>query len=745
MPIAHIPLAAQADNRTASTLKDARLVNAMVESSGNSKQLIRRPGLQALTIVASDGNTIAAGQGQGIFTWNNYLVACFSNKVYTIAGENLSTLLGTLNGSQLPLSFVTTTNDNYLAFHNGSNLYTMLKGTPPTFTGGVGLSGVVDSVTITNGGGYYGYHTTCVVSATGGGTTTNIHSVAHGLVAGQGVQFLATTIPSGMVVGTTYQVVSVDADNFTINTCTHGGVIGVPVVTTTVGTAVQYMASPTVVFSDPFTPSNRAYGTAQIFAQQVSGIIVTTIGTGYLAAPSITFSVPPTGVTATLPWPFPNGRVIPTQVAGSGYIIPPTIYAANGQTFDAYYSYVSFTATANLSITGTVPTVTFVTPGTTVDPLQISGITIGAPPNLTATGTVVMASGIQGPFAAGIAYLDTYCYVMDLNGNVFASHQNNPTVWYSASLQASSDPDAGVALIRHLNYLVCFGQWSTEFFYDAGNDPTLSSPLAVNQSAKLEIGCANGYSVAQAEQTVIWVGQSQTKGRSIYVLDGLSPIKISNRYIDKYLNAASMNNIVTGGVTTSSVRSYCLKISGHTLYVLTLTDINKTFVFDLDEQAWYEWTSQTGDTGTVDSGTESYFSPTAYDSDVEYGAALYVQDDDNGLIYKIDPSYYTDNGNLIYTRSKTSILDSGSTKRKFYRHVEVVGDKTTGTAYIRYSDDDYTTNSTFRAVTLSDKRPQLWQSGASRRRSWEFFCSDATPIRIDSLEVDFDVGEQGQE
>ena len=45
---------------------------------------------------------------------------------------------------------------------------------------------------------------------------------------------------------------------------------------------------------------------------------------------------------------------------------------------------------------------------------------------------------------------------------------------------------------------------------------------------------------------------------------------------------------------------------------------------------------------------------------------------------------------------------------------------------------------------LSDKRPILYQYGEARRRAWEVFSSDSIPIRLSALEIEFDIGEQGQ-
>jgi hypothetical protein len=755
MPTARIPLASSIESRSASLGKDSRLVNGLIESKGNERQVVKRPGLIPLSITPA----IAAGIGQGIFSWNNYLLAAVNNTLYLITGQNSAAVLGTVVGStSVPFSFTSVANDVKLALHNGANLYTVSAGSPPTFIGGVGLTGVVSSVYISAGGGYYGLATPVTIAT---GTPPTITLSSHGLVVGQGVQFTATVMPTGLVAGTTYQVASATLNTFTINTCTDAGGVGTAVAVTTSGTAVNVLASPTVTFG--VSPGTTALGTVTLYNHQVSGVIVTTHGAGYLLAPVITFSAPiarrqATGTPVTKVYTNAGGNAVlaVTSVtitdAGAGYLAAPTVTFTPVNPSDPYIGgRVAWAATGTTTVANNTAVLSI---NPNIGAYGVSGqyypdpayyppsntilCTLSAPTSdgITATGTVTMASGgITGPFAPGIAYLDNKVYVMGLDGKVYDSATNDPSSWAGTYLQASSDPDNGVGLVRHLNYLLCFGQWSTEAFYDAGN-PT-GSPLAVAQTYKMEIGCANGNSIAASEQTVLWVGQALTQGRSVYLMDGMSPQKVSSRYIDKYLNADAMLNL----------RSYCYKVAGHSLYVLTLHDQNITFVYDLDEKEWYQWTSQSGDTGIVNSGTETYYTPAFYSGNVEYQAAPYLLDDDSGTIYKQDQSYTTDAGRLIYLRSITPILDSGSTKRKFYRKIEVVADKinsvdgTSQLGYIRSSDDDYATTSTFRSVDLSVGRPQLYQLGSARRRSWEFFHSGATPLRIDGLEVDFDIGE----
>jgi hypothetical protein len=104
-------------------------------------------------------------------------------------------------------------------------------------------------------------------------------------------------------------------------------------------------------------------------------------------------------------------------------------------------------------------------------------------------------------------------------------------------------------------------------------------------------------------------------------------------------------------------------------------------------------------------------------------------------------TYYTDAGAPIYYRVVTDIVDSGSTKRKFYQRLEIVGDKVPATMKIRHTGNDYQTWSSYRSVDLSKPRAQIYLGGSDRRRAWEFLSTDPQPLRLDSAEIDFKIGE----
>ena len=112
----------------------------------------------------------------------------------------------------------------------------------------------------------------------------------------------------------------------------------------------------------------------------------------------------------------------------------------------------------------------------------------------------------------GVAYLDGYFFVMDANGTIYNSGLEAPLAWNSLDfINCEAEPDGGMAIAKYLNYVVGFGNWTTQFFYDAAN--ATGSPLAVIQSATIQIGCANGYSVAQFDGKLVWMGTSHEKGR----------------------------------------------------------------------------------------------------------------------------------------------------------------------------------------------------------------------------------------
>lgn len=733
MPTGRLPLNYPIESRTASTLKDSRIVNALVEGG----QIVKRPGLAIL----NNSPALPVGQAQGLFSWANFLVSVNNNTVSLLAGLSLTTPSGTnpLTGVITPISFSQSANDTYLVFHNGSNIYT-IDNLTKTVTSPVSGTGVI-SATINNPGVYYSGVPTVTFSGGGGapqatGTAVLFNNQVSGITINTpgtytGLPSITLSTPPSGVAGTGSANMSGPFSGG------EGGLSYDVVSSVTISNAGSgYTSAPPITFTPSggtvFSASATGYTTINT-AGNISSVVITN-GGNYDPSypPTVTIGLPPLGVMATatanmsntIKGPYTPGLAYLNgtfYVFQSGTIVETTSNTATiSITSPAVVTQVAHGLVAGTAVvfstTGALPT--GLTAGTTyyvLAPVSPDTYQLAT----TIRGTPINTSGTQSGIHTATSTYTT-------NGRIYGSNLEDPSAWSALNfVSTGSDPDSGVAIARHLNYIVAFGQWSTEFFYDNGN-PWPGSPLSNYQSAKLEIGCANGYSVAQVEQSILWVGQYLTGGRSVYMLEGTSPIKVSTRYIDKYLNKDAMVN----------VKAFAMKISGHTLYILSLEDQNLSLVYDLDEKHWSEWTSLVG-------GVESYFTPTYFSSNVEYNSNLYLQDDQGGVIYTMSSDYYTDNGVGIQFRAVSPRQDSGTIKRKFYTSVEVVGDKANGTLSIRHSDNDYATWSGYRTVNLLDTRPILYQNGTARRRAWEVYSQDSIPIRLEALEMSFEIGEEG--
>lgn len=412
----------------------------------------------------------------------------------------------------------------------------------------------------------------------------------------------------------------------------------------------------------------------QVLNTSVYEVTILTGGSGYVS-PTVVFSAPPAGVTATGTVLSVGGVITGVTItnAGSGYVAAPTVTLSGA-------------------------------PGT------------GATATATLNGFPDIADGI----ASGAVYLDGYTVIATKTGQIYNSDLNSPLLWNPLNYTtAEADPDQIVGIIKHFNYICVFGQWGTEFFYNAAT--AVGSPFLRQDSAKNEIGCPNGNSIVQFQQGVAFIGYSKIKGKQAFVLDGLSPVPISTRYIEKYLNAN----------TDNTFSSFTFRTEGHTYYGVTLTTLALTFVYDIDEKSWYNWTSYSSSAeGIYRLHTATLFNSSSYGQDVS-----------NGVVYSVDVNTYTDNGAAIYFRVVSNNIDSGSMRRKFFNSGQIVGDKVVATMYISHTDDDFATYSTARTVNLNKTRCIIYQCGTSRRRAWQFLVTDNVPLRLFSFELNIEGGE----
>ena len=681
MPIQRIPLSQPIETRNGTLTQDSKCVNGYFESRDQKREFIKRPGLVQQTVTP----TLPSAKGQGITYFKGNLYAVINNVLYKIVpSTGVSTTVGTLSGPVLQVYFAQTLNSNYLFLHNQTNGY-LVDGSTGAFsqikndnvasvdiiTGGIGYTSPTVTFSAPAAGGTTA---TGTVTTTGSGVTAiNISNPGAGFTSSP-VVVIGTVWSTGLTVNAGQQVYY--GNN--LYTYTVGGVTGSTAPVFTSGTATDGTA--TIAYSGAV-----AKAIATISNGGINAVTMTTTGSGYNAPPLISFTGGAgTGATADATWQAGIIESVTITDGGSGY-----------------------TSSDNIVVTFT----------------DVNGT--------GASGTALLNSFPTGPLTPGAVFLDSYLFVGTVSGRLYNSDLGNPKVWNALGyISSEAEPDNSTGIVKHLNYILDFGQWSTEFFYDAGN-AFPGSPLSSAPSYRVEIGCANGNSIVAFEQTVLFIGISKTTGTGVYGVDGTAPVKLSTVYIDRILGNSNLQDVT----------AYTFRFNGHPFYVLTLHDLNVTIVYDVSEKMWYQWTMWA--IGNATSGVpgiyaEQYFRPSYYAGDE---SGYYVLDDDNGTLYTLSGTQYTDAGAPIYYRAVTDIIDNGTTKRKFYNRVEIIGDKAPATMNIRSSNDDYKTWSAYRTVNLNASRPQIYQTGQARRRAWEFLCTENQPLRLDAAEIDFEIGE----
>ena len=381
---------------------------------------------------------------------------------------------------------------------------------------------------------------------------------------------------------------------------------------------------------------------------------------------------------------------------------------------------VTLSASNPLIQVGQVVSGTGIPSGTYV--LTVFGTTLTLSQNATDSGTVTLTFTTSYPATtvSGAVFVDGYYVVGTPEGLLYNSNVEDPTTWQAINyIGAVSDADQLVAIGRTINYVVAMGTQTIEFFYDAGTSP--GSPFLPYQNAVIQFGAAAEDSLTQMDNTLVWMSTSHQKGFQVMAMAGQSPQVISNQYIERIINRCNPDYAY----------AISIKISGHSLYILTLRDLGYTLVYDFSQSGWTYWS-------TTENNREGYFRGQFY---TKFNNIDLLQHNDEGIIYQFDPETYQDYGNPIQVLCRTPLTDFGNNARKFYGDVQIIGDKIDSYALLRYTNDDYVTYSAWQNVNLNTTKSNVNRNGQGRRRSFDLLHSDNVPLRLEYLEVSVEQGD----
>ena len=399
---------------------------------------------------------------------------------------------------------------------------------------------------------------------------------------------------------------------------------------------------------------------------------------------------------------------VTVTAGGTGYTSAPAVSFTGGGGTDA-------TATANIS-SGVVTSVVITAGGSGFTSAPTVVFTGGDGSGATATSVI---NSFPTPHVPTPVLLDGYIF-LPKGIDIYNCDLDRPGIWYSFDyISAEMYPDQIKSLAKQNNQIVAFGTNSVEFFYDAANPS--ASPLSRNDSTALQIGIAAPYAVYQQEKLVVFVSQSDSGGRAVWQLDGFTPKRLSDEYVDRIISSES---------SITDARGFGVRVMGHMFYVLNLPNANRTLVYDLDEKLWHEWSTNVADAHTV----------FKYDYMADLGGGSgYLLHESDGTVVKLDSTSYTDSGTAILLDLITNRFDMDTINRKFQSNIRLVGDRyeSGNSVDIRWTDDDYQTWSNWKPLALTDDFPNFARMGSFRRRAYQWRHTGNYPFRCESMEVTF--------
>jgi hypothetical protein len=359
----------------------------------------------------------------------------------------------------------------------------------------------------------------------------------------------------------------------------------------------------------------------------------------------------------------------------------------------------------------------------------------------TTAFTTVALPTVTGPLLPSLVLIDNYVLTGDPYNVVWNSNLNDPTTWNSSSFfTPDTFPDNLVGIERTLNYVVAFKNYSIDFLYDAAN-PTLT-PLGKIPGLTIYMGCTNGESIKGINNSIYFLGQTQAGFSGVYSLTNVGQLqKISTPAVDRAIkNFIKANYANTGLVISGDI----FQLDHHTFYYLPQVNL----MYCIDSNTWVPMgftNSNPKFFSYVFPINSNIYTAISITGSTKVGRTYCLGTD--GTVSELSNTSYQD---LSLTSVATPILrgiqtprvDFGTTKRKYFTRVELLGDLNGNTISLTAWDDDYTTlSSTGRTVTMSYPRGTFYNSGSSRRRAWAFSTTDNNPFRISGLEVEFELGD----
>lgn len=257
--------------------------------------------------------------------------------------------------------------------------------------------------------------------------------------------------------------------------------------------------------------------------------------------------------------------------------------------------------------------------------------------------------------------------------------------------------------------------------------------------AKLEgvyppVGCSAPASVARVGESLFWLGSDEQGTGIVYASLG---------YQAKPITTPSLAAEFQSYSVSSDAIAYGQQIDGHYFYVITFPTANKTYAYDIVTGKWHR---------------RGYFSNGSFGREranchVLFNGKHVIGDYQNGQIYALSDSTYTDNGEVRkWVRSWAALPPGTPQNIPFtFNSLQImlqtgvaIPDGTNPQIMLRWSDDGGYTWTGYFQIPAGKTGQTSWRAiqnrlgttkiGTGLNRIWEISGTDPIPIKISGAE-----------
>ena len=459
----------------------------------------------------------------------------------------------------------------------------------------------------------------------------------------------------GSISGTTLTVILMKSGTIAVGQSLFGLGLVAETVITGLGTGTGGTGTYTVNISQTETAEiMNSAATAATLTGSISGNILTVTAITGTLYPGQT--IQGVGVTAgTIITTLGSGTVLSQTIAtaGTGYAVNDTVTVLGGVygTTPATYTVTSVTAGAVTGLTltnaGTYTSVP-ANPASTSSNGNGTGLTLTLTTGTGTGGTGTYVLNNSQTVASETMYALNFSVMpstdgafsgatsVDIVDNYFVYNKPNTQQWgasnplspISQGLSFSSKdgaPDNLVSLVVDHREVYLLGEASSEVWVDVGTFPF---PFQRIPGTSTQHGIAAKASVYRLGNSFAYLSRNNRGQAQVMQMNGYMPTRISTHAVEQSL----LNQYV------DDAYAWTYQQEGHECYVISFPTLDLTWVYDLSTQMWHKWL-------WVDT-TNTFHTHRGYCSAVFQGQVL-VGDRENGQIYLLDPSNYTDNGDEI--------------------------------------------------------------------------------------------------